>query len=57
MDVLSIVNNVQQVPPGELAASQKKTNSSTRLHSLVSADINIIDAHADKGIRALIMYL
>ena len=57
MDVLSIVNNVQQVPPGELAASQKKTNSSARLHILVSAHINIIDAHADKGIRALIMHL
>ena len=30
MDVLSIVSNVQQVPPEELAASQEQTGSSNR---------------------------
>ena len=30
VDVLSVVSNVQQVPPEELIASQEKTKSSTR---------------------------
>ena len=30
IDVLSVVSNVQQVPPEELIASQEKTESSTR---------------------------
>ena len=30
MDVLSIVNNVQQVPSEELAASHEKTDTSSR---------------------------
>ena len=30
MDILSIVNNVQQVPSEELAASQEQTDTSTR---------------------------
>ena len=35
MDVLSIVSNVQQVPPEELAASQEQTESSTRFGLLL----------------------
>ena len=35
MDVLLIVNNVQQVSPDQLAASQEETNSSGRfVHTL-----------------------
>ena len=30
MDVLSIVSNVQQVPPEELISSQEQSNSSNR---------------------------
>ena len=35
MDVLSIVSNVQQVPPDQVAASQEETDSSNRfVHAL-----------------------
>ena len=42
MDVLAIVNNVQQVPSKELAASHEKTDTSSRFVLAVQlADRNI----------------
>ena len=44
IDVLSVVSNVQQVPPEELIASQEKTESSTRCAFTVAIHMSVLYA-------------